>query len=246
MNIRELTLKAAAGLTLVAAAHACPAAAQVTAIPAGEVTTELSCEDAAKGYAEVQGGTATPDRIIVVLNALNICGVQAYNRAQEANGSPTRAVATATVSEEQGRQKVAFGLVTLDRNDVEAVKQICSAGAKVVGGTFADPLLTPVMTVAGNYSCKSYVDAAVASNKLLLFAPTLVPSVTLTADVLRRAGVSEQDIRHGMAAIAAVTDAATTAATQGTRAAVSVTTLGIVKIDKKLRCAKIFGKRVCR
>lgn len=220
--------------------------AELTKLPAGDVLDELTCEQAAQGYSEIQAGTASPDRIIAVMAALNKCGASAYNRAQIANGSPERAVVTASVEGDGGNRKVLFNLVTMNPRDIETVRGVCSAAAKAAGATFGDPITAPVLSIAGEYSCGSYVDAAITNNKLLLFAPTLIPGISITKDVLRVAGLSETDIRRAEQLVQGTVNAATRAGSDVARGGVTVATGGTVRIDRQWRCVRIFGKKVCR
>lgn len=216
--------------------------AELTKLPAGDVTEELTCEQAAAGYSEIQAGTASPDRIIAVLAALNKCGATAYNKAQAANGSDERAVVTAEVQGNGASRKVLFNLVTMNPKDIETVRGVCGAAAKAAGATFGDPITAPVLSIAGEYSCGAYVDAAITNNKLLLFAPTLIPGISITKDVLRVAGVSDTDIRHAEQLI----DRTAGAGSDVARGSVTVLTGGTVRIDRHWRCVRVFGKKVCR
>jgi hypothetical protein len=77
----------------------------------------------------------------------------------------------------------------------------------------------------------------------LLVAPTLLPGISVTKDLLRLAGVPQETIDK---AERDISRAVSTGVTSATRLGVSTATLGVVKIDKKLKCVKIFRKKICR
>lgn len=219
--------------------------ADVTAIPAGNVVNvPLTCDEASKEFPDVAAGKLPPDRIIGVMAKINQCGAAGYNDAQDALGATDRAVPTAHVEQTaDGKKTVVFNLVVLDPNDEKSLRQVCSAGASVVGVATGDPLLASVISSAGNYSCGSYLKALMRSDNLLIFAPELIPGIDITEDLLRRAGIPEAKIKQSEAALRKVSG---DAAVGGVQIGVVTATGGIVTVDKQLRCVKIFGKRVCR
>jgi hypothetical protein len=225
-----------------------PAQAAPSKIPAGTVSNQMTCAEASAALSEISNPSSSPERILEIMNAVNQCGAKAYNDAQIANGSSMRAIPTARVQDEQGKKKVVFELVALDAKDEGALRQVCGAASSAAGVILGngDPLITPVLTIAGEYSCGSYIDALMKDSKLLLVAPTLIPGIAITEDVLRRAGVSETDINNAKKFIEKSAAAVTNVAVAGAQAGVAVATGGLVVVDKKLKCVKILGKKICR
>lgn len=229
-------------LGVVGIAHA-EAPVAPPAIPAGDVTQTMTCDQANARVPNVKAGMASAEEIIIVGAALNQCLADAYNKQQETTGSKLRALPSAQVSQDGDKRTVAFGVITLSPDDAGAIGMICKGAAGAVGIATAQPQLAGVVTEAGRYSCDAYVKALMASDKLLLIAPTLIPGISITKDVLARAGIPQDQIDQAQHFIEkGVGDAATGAAQVG----VATVGLGVVKIDKTVRCVKVFGKRVCR
>jgi len=219
--------------------------AEVTALPAGNVTNvPLTCDQATAEFPSAAAGKLPPDRIIGVMAKLNQCGAAGYNEAQDQMGATDRAVPTAHVEQaSDGKKTVVFDLVVLDPSDEKSIRQVCSAGANIVGVATGDPLLASVISTAGHYSCGSYVNALMRSDNLLIFAPELIPGIDITEDLLRRAGVPEAKIKQSEEELRKVGGNVGAGAIQ---IGLATSTGGIVTVDKQLRCVKIFGKKVCR
>ncbi|WP_152603466.1 MULTISPECIES: hypothetical protein [Burkholderia] len=176
------------------------------------------------------------------MSKINQCAAIGYNRAAVAKGNAERAVPTAHVQQaSDGEKTVVFNLLVLDPKDEESLRQVCSAGTSVVGVATGDPLLAPVISSAGKYSCGSYVKALMQSDNLLIFAPELIPGIDITEDVLRRAGVPEAAIKQADALLHQ-------AGPDALKVSAATLALPVVLVHngKVPTCVKIWGHKACR
>lgn len=218
---------------LLAAVATCISAAAYSkaleGIPAGKPTTDATCAQA-----------------IAYMTARNFKNIEEYNQfnavfnkcnAQDIkpNSNKKKVLAVGQAKEDL---IVIYDLVEIDPDDVEGIRMVCDAMSEVVGATKSG-LTGTLFTVAGRYSCKSYIDAALRSDPLLIVSPMLVPGIDVTKDLLRAAGVPDKTIKDMEKRVGDVAKA-------GLRQGVHTGTAGVVVVDKELRCAKILGKRVCR
>lgn len=215
---------------------------KLSGIPSGTVAT-MSCEEAQKRSGEVLTGTASLEDMIKISATNNECAAAAFNKKAAQTNSEERVLPTANVQKVEGKNTVVFGLLSLSPKDEESLRLVCEAAGATVGAMTGDPLTTQVVTAAGKYSCGSYIQGLMESNKLLLIALTLLPGISVTKDVLKAVGIPEKTINKIEKDISNTVSRTTTDAVRGS---VSVATGGIVKVDKKLKCVKIWGKKVCR
>jgi len=112
-----------------------------------------------------------------------------------------------------------------------------------------DPLLTPVVTMAGQYSCGSYLDRLITSSPLLIVSPMLIPGIAISKDVLVAIGVPretvdkmEEDLNRELGTAGRnVVDGAV-------RVIADVTpdvTIDALRVTVP-RCVRVFGREVCR
>lgn len=213
-------------------------AAKLHKVPVGKIDRVISCEMARKYIAD------TPyDKITVQENTENMatfqkCTAEAISKKNERNNSPKRVLATGHYDPD--RRIMIFGLVSVDPKDAKGIKQICQAAATTVGLSTPDP---DIVSAAGSIGCSSYINAALRSDPLLLVAPTLIPGLDVTRDVLKAVGVPENTIND---AERSLREAAGTAASTAVQTGVRTATYGLVNIDPEVRCATVFGNRVCR
>lgn len=135
----------------------------LTAIPAGEATVKLSCDEAQKKVAAMIAGTLPSEEILSVAAALNTCAAKSYNKKQLEEGKEERAITTAYVEPVGGRNTMVFGLVSLSPKDEGSIRMVCSAAGQVVGLVAPDPTITKVVTATGDFACGSYVESLMKS-----------------------------------------------------------------------------------
>ncbi|MDW9805257.1 hypothetical protein GOA91_20460 [Sinorhizobium meliloti] len=217
-------------------------ATAATAIPAGKPTSEITCSQATEFVAKLADSDSSIEEYNSNMAIFQQCMAVRFSKKQEQEKKRERVIATGTAV---NGKIVIYELITVDPDDAAQVKQVCQAAAEAVGLTVADPVTSILVTTAGQVSCGSYVDAALRSDPLLIVAPTLLPGIDVTKDVLRAAGIPEDKIEEAERTLRDVGKKGVKAAGD---TAVAAITGGLVReIPPKLpRCAVIFGKRVCR
>lgn len=215
----------------------------VKKVPVANFNKDISCDALSSNLQDLQSGKLDPEQILIVTAAINKCAAMAYNKKQEEIGSKERVIPSAIAQNNEGKPEVLFNLVKISANDADNLRMVCKGMVSAASLDSGDPLLAPVISAAGSYSCQSYIEALLSSNQILLVAPTMVPGIDMTKDILRLAGVSEKDIEK---AEKLVSKTATDLATVGVQSGVGVATGGMVTITPDLKCIKVFGKKVCR
>lgn len=229
------------------------ASAQVNAIAAGDVAAKISCDQAFAFQASMASFVPkpSPDEILTNAAVANKCTAEEYNLAQTAAGSDERVIAVATINGEGPTRSIAFDLVRISAKDEAQARLVCDAAGSVMGVVTGgnDPLLTPVLTLAGQYSCGSYLNRLISSSPLLIVAPMLIPGVAITKDVLVAIGVPratvdkmENDLNRELG------NAGRTVVDGTVRVIADVTPDVTIRTPRVTipRCVRVMGRRICR
>ena len=211
---------------------------KLTGVPAGKPDKAISCQAAKDYILNTSDDELNFEGYNANMATFQKCKAEALSKNNQQSGSPKRILATG--SYDPDRRVMVFGLISVDPNDAEGIKQVCSAIATTVGLATSDP---DIVSAAGSIGCNSYVDAALKSDPLLIIAPTLVPGISITKDVLKAVGVPEKTIND---AEQSIRDAASKGSSAAVQAGVGAATGGMVQVDPEVRCVSAFGHRVCR